>query len=228
MLRFIKKNPKVFIQCSWFQYIPCYGLSGYGRLTDKAQEHFNTSHVTVYQKCSYHCQFLIGHFNTSHVTVYHAFHTRSPQVNLYFNTSHVTVYRIQKFYICRGNRISIHPMLRFIMFRLMLRLMLRHFNTSHVTVYHQHQNHSTYQTDHFNTSHVTVYQYQFARNWFTINHFNTSHVTVYPRLSARMQRICTNFNTSHVTVYHSINKSFCKLVGISIHPMLRFIRSDTL
>ena len=70
MLRFINQATPTQLSSATFQYISCYGLSGYGRLTDKAQEHFNTSHVTVYLMFYLLFFFMRYNFNTSHVTVY--------------------------------------------------------------------------------------------------------------------------------------------------------------
>ena len=114
MLRFINQATPTQLSSATFQYISCYGLSGYGRLTDKAQEHFNTSHVTVYRGGFGNGFGGNGNFNTSHVTVYRASVLQSQTLYHDFNTSHVTVYH-----------------------RLLARLngLDAYFNTSHVTVY---------------------------------------------------------------------------------------------
>ena len=54
------------------------------------------------------------HFNTSHVTVYLAGKQNNNGVFMNFNTSHVTVYRIMLPSCLANDKISIHPMLRFI------------------------------------------------------------------------------------------------------------------
>ena len=75
-----------------FQYIPCYGLSQCSALLRLLSAYFNTSHVTVYPMAKSLIHIIPTDFNTSHVTVYH--------------------YSVE---ICQaGRKISIHPMLRFI------------------------------------------------------------------------------------------------------------------
>ena len=58
------------------------------------------------------------------------------EILLDFNTSHVTVYRMLRNGGLKGDPISIHPMLRFIMLGVLKCITKLHFNTSHVTVYH--------------------------------------------------------------------------------------------
>ena len=92
-LSLVQASVNLYLQL--FQYISCYGLSW-----DKSDnsEHFydfNTSHVTVYQKLMPCGTGTDCHFNTSHVTVYHFFGA-----------------------IARRHAvISIHLMLRFIIFQ---------------------------------------------------------------------------------------------------------------
>ena len=140
-----------------FQYISCYGLSlpydhHYSWLF-----HFNTSHVTVYQKkrqpeklpllfqyiscygLSERCIAMLQvleNFNTSHVTVYHEKPVEYDVKADYFNTSHVTVYQIGYVLSKCTKTISIHLMLRFIFSGTSRTCPIYiNFNTSHVTVY---------------------------------------------------------------------------------------------
>ena len=76
--------------------------------------YFNTSHVTVYRTLSKRYSLHRSNFNTSHVTVYlHRIHTKKCLL-CNFNTSHVTVYHYSVEICQAGRKISIHPMLRFI------------------------------------------------------------------------------------------------------------------
>ena len=75
----------------------------------------------------------------------------------------------------------------------------------------------------FNTSHVTVYRSVIMGGSSSFTYFNTSHVTVYHDSYDTLACVDKHFNTSHVTVYRSIYGSCQSTIGISIHPMLRFI-----
>ena len=96
-------------------------------------------------------------FNTSHVTVYHTFCTRYKYIY----------------------SISIHPMLRFILFGTARTQKFSYFNTSHVTVYRSLSVSCHERCDYFNTSHVTVYPERNVGAYHNLFNFNTSHVTVY-------------------------------------------------
>ena len=98
-----------------FQYIPCYGLSGQRNDITDLYANFNTSHVTVYLNKSKIYKLTIMYFNTSHVTVYRCNDPFWPDGCNNFNTSHVTVYPIHQSRTTSWMRISIHPMLRFIL-----------------------------------------------------------------------------------------------------------------
>ena|GEM_PF-3306540 len=119
--------------------------------------------------------------------------------------------------------ISIHPMLRFIGFRIRsdsgrrkfqyipcyglstanrkLSEKYGYFNTSHVTVYQNKIHGGFHKVGNFNTSHVTVYQSRRSVKRGCLTNFNTSHVTVYPWYYRHAQQSHKYFNTSHVTVY---------------------------
>ena len=99
--------------------------------------------------------------------------------------------------------ISIHLMLKFILFsRHMLRL-LPHFKTSHVKVYPQ------------------------QSSWATVpdTNFKTSHVKVYPPWTQSQLRRFYNFKTSHVKVYPSTESTCWAAWQISKHLMLKFIKN---
>ena len=123
-------------------------------------------------------------------------------------------------------------------------MIIFHFNTSHVTVYPCDAEDQLLIIFHFNTSHVTVYRSLHSAVCFSRPDFNTSHVTVYHYLQSMHMDFFLHFNTSHVTVYRNqqgyrkVAKQFQYIpcyglspvchcwgqdLGISIHPMLRFI-----
>ena len=179
MLRFIRSGRRATRAAALFQYIPCYGLSNRSVKRIQIIPYFNTSHVTVYQKKL--------HGNTFH------------RVN--FNTSHVTVYRYFADIYERVYRISIHPMLRFIISATDGTLFFKNFNTSHVTVYL-----------HWCTEHKPcffIFQYipcyglssNTSCGSIALTDFNTSHVTVYLGCNLSAGIFLSDFNTSHVTVY---------------------------
>ena len=162
-----------------FQYIPCYGLSALGAGLREPPLYFNTSHVTVYRRQPLNRFRPVRHFNTSHVTVYR-----------YFADIYERVYRI-----------SIHPMLRFIISATDGTLFFKNFNTSHVTVYL-----------HWCTEHKPcffIFQYipcyglssNTSCGSIALTDFNTSHVTVYLGCNLSAGIFLSDFNTSHVTVY---------------------------
>ena len=141
--------------------------------------HFNTSHVTVYLPKKKQRQLMYQDFNTSHVTVYPAYLSVKSVTFSYFNTSHVTVYHFFGAIARRHAVISIHLMLRFILYvsaspdtqhsisiHLMLRFILEKGKCSSIRM-------------NFNTSHVTVYLGVVLLIMGLLLYFNTSHVTVY-------------------------------------------------
>ena len=141
--------------------------------------YFNTSHVTVYRTLSKRYSLHRSNFNTSHVTVYlHRIHTKKCLL-CNFNTSHVTVYHYSVEICQAGRKISIHPMLRFILNCDIL------INSSFSFQYIPCYGLSTLarilskRENDFNTSHVTVYRNTMYTAAVNVNHFNTSHVTVY-------------------------------------------------
>ena len=179
MLRFIVKRCSWYIAKITFQYIPCYGLSylmhflsgllcvisihpmlrfiqSKASMRATQKQYFNTSHVTVYQDMD-KSRWKRNAFQ--YIPCY-GLSRRQPDNTAsfsYFNTSHVTVYLSQGNISNLLSNISIHPMLRFIMYRksvssgffsISIHPMLRfivvsgaipqiqgYFNTSHVTVY---------------------------------------------------------------------------------------------
>ena len=86
------------------------------KLTKRLQRNFNTSHVTVYRASVLQSQTLYHDFNTSHVTVYLQYVIHAEEKHVNFNTSHVTVYRVSFLWGAWGTGISIHLMLRFIVY----------------------------------------------------------------------------------------------------------------
>ena len=142
------------------------------------------------------------------------------------------------------HRISIHPMLLFIInavywyivhcrFQYIpcyclsssfswISSLLIHFNTSHVTVYRAKAKVRKGERRNFNTSHVTVYQ------WIKITTDVFDEFQYIPCYCLSLQCIAVfmsfcNFNTSHVTVYlYNVLLFLCPF-AISIHPMLLFI-----
>ena len=79
----------------------------------------------------------------------------------------------------------------------------------------------------FNTSHVKVYRYCPRSRTLIYKDFNTSHVKVYPH-SGLSDHPHQYFNTSHVKVYLLCVFLPAIFNGISIHLMLRFIRTKRL
>ena len=78
--------------------------------------HFNTSHVTVYQKEATVNWFTFHYFNTSHVTVYPEKSSTTPNTSIF---QYIPCYGLSGgfyVYIIKRKHISIHPMLRFIFF----------------------------------------------------------------------------------------------------------------
>ena len=96
-------------------------------------------------------------FNTSHVKVYLCcFYNRLIQ-NYNFNTSHVKVYPHPDILMRMNFIISIHLMLKFILYPYWRLMVLQNFNTSHVKVYQEEDGHMYLRYHYFNTSHVKVY-----------------------------------------------------------------------
>ena len=114
MLRFINIEHNTIFGHIIFQYIPCYGLSLHAFFRCLSISYFNTSHVTVYQILMRFIREAHKYFNTSHVTVYRKLPIQFNSALFYFNTSHVTVYQVTMEMCVNIRKISIHPMLRFI------------------------------------------------------------------------------------------------------------------
>ena len=99
-----------------FQYISCYGLSYRWLLTYFSLINFNTSHVTVYPDTS-KIHIKLNEFQ--YISCYGL--STEPKVIIpqgkNFNTSHVTVYLHRGFALWLFIMISIHLMLRFILWR---------------------------------------------------------------------------------------------------------------
>ena len=123
---------------------------------------------------------------------------------------------------------------------------LFHFNTSHVTVYpdickrrghhRAFQYISCYGLSLVQASvnlYLQLFQYIscYGLSWDKSDNsehfydFNTSHVTVYQKLMPCGTGTDCHFNTSHVTVYHFSESRSNISNHISIHLMLRFIRT---
>ena len=98
-------------------------------------------------------------------------------------------------------RISIHLMLRFIVYKGQQYDINSDFNTSHVTVYRRFENMYDITKTNFNTSHVTVYRY------FADIYERVYRISIHPML---------RFIWTFALAVRSDNR-------ISIHPMLRFI-----
>ena len=200
MLRFINQATPTQLSSATFQYISCYGLSGYGRLTDKAQEHFNTSHVTVYLMFYLLFFFMRYNFNTSHVTVYLHGNGRMEYRTKF---QYISCYGLSRFFLfivltltkfqyisCYGLSADapVDSPADFISIHLMLRFIFSHFAHS---------------------SEEYLFQY--------ISCYGLS----FPKSNRRRRK--NNFNTSHVTVYQKSSISSTIRKTISIHLMLRFI-----
>ena len=181
MLLFIIKPDFAEAGVNTFQYISCYCLSKGTVIAEIAYKHFNTSHVTVYQRRRSMLPIRKCYFNTSHVTVY--LHQCFAVLcnNNHFNTSHVTVY---------------HKLTCFCV------TIFFYFNTSHVTVYPD-QLLGKRPKEIFQYISCYCLSIRFAEEGIPLIDFNTSHVTVYRGqvIDAITEK---DFNTSHVTVYPGI------------------------
>ena len=165
-------------------------------------------------------------------------------LNSHFNTSHVKVYPVFEHLQFLLHFISIHLMLRFILYHFIRYSRCDNFNTSHVKVYQKEGLWITLVFQNFNTSHVKVYRKVVQRRKrssgisihlmlrFIVtepailafeNNFNTSHVKVYLGFFNRQRHGSLDFNTSHVKVYLRISRHALQQGCISIHLMLRFI-----
>ena len=135
MLLFIVYGLSCLLILSEFQYITCYSLSKTDIQTTGETASFNTSHVTLYRKPTFHAWRKEPGFNTSHVTLYlrpkidiiirsevSIHHMllfigglfQSVAVTKSFNTSHVTLYRLGRGLYPARQYVSIHHMLLFI------------------------------------------------------------------------------------------------------------------
>ena len=202
MLRFIVSPWIKHTDVPEFQYIPCYGLSRIGSSLIVV--------ITVFQ--------YIPCYGLSFMDI------KDFTVILEFQYIPCYGLSLTKKNIAKSVRISIHPMLRFIVRRPERKCMCTDFNTSHVTVYHNLFILYLWMRLNFNTSHVTVYLMTDMFEKFKSKNFNTSHVTVYQDGTSKLYTEKQNFNTSHVTVYRHRQWHVKNADVISIHPMLRFIK----
>ena len=122
-----------------------------------------------------------------------------------------------------GLWISIHLMLRFILFHRAIFLNMQVFQ--YISCYGLSQPRCTGGRDRIQFQYISCYGLSKTLwLWYREkHHFNTSHVTVYRKTSVIDAIRYAHFNTSHVTVYllRSYNRKLS--IMISIHLMLRFI-----
>ena len=168
-----------------FQYIPCYSLS-----------------ARKYALNGLFCMF-------QYIPCY-SLSKKKPDCKVNttcFNTSHVTLYPIYKRSRSQIYKVSIHPMLLFIVISQTHSRRHSSFNTSHVTLYLQHR------MQLLTTSYVSIHPMllfikELSRTKKLVTCFNTSHVTLYLCQNPLSQSVIRCFNTSHVTLYPSFYRLF--------------------
>ena len=101
------------VTISGFQYILCYGSTNVIKEIREKLEDFNTSYVTVQRNRYFLIFSSVSNFNTSYVTVQQGGCEVYYLIELNFNTSYVTVQRVCFLSWSFVTYISIHPMLRF-------------------------------------------------------------------------------------------------------------------
>ena len=115
MLLFIRVSSLRQCQKGLFQYISCYCLSIKQTALNTWENHFNTSHVTVYRQTKGSYKYMV---EFQYISCYClSKYKNGPRLPLFnFNTSHVTVYLSSL--PCRKLllQISIHLMLLFIFY----------------------------------------------------------------------------------------------------------------
>ena len=253
----------VGLSYSRFQYISCYCLSLIGvhfqrghrisihlmllfikmiRLERANVMHFNTSHVTVYQKA------LFGISQPSNISIHlmllFIFLIRTPHTFIAnFNTSHVTVYHYPGFF-CSALRkfqyISCYCLSRITLSQLLKSSSFQYISCYCLSTCFYNARAYIYISIHLmllfivsdleSTSGVLIISIHLmllfikVGTWQTLqlNNFNTSHVTVY-RIVWQKLDSGRNFNTSHVTVYRATPGAQSDWLVISIHLMLLFI-----
>ena len=162
-----------------FQYISCYGLSW-----KKKQAEIP---VRIFQ----------------YISCYGLSHSAGFAVRWYryFNTSHVTVYRCFLFTASCTIIISIHLMLRFIIYPDGEKVNISEFQ--YISCYGLSElNQNTYE-EIKEFQYISCYGLSNMDPWMLFQYcdFNTSHVTVYRFRPSTTCDSLRNFNTSHVTVY---------------------------
>ena len=202
MLRFIRVKEGEILLVIEFQYIPCYGLSSFTRISlfpiwiFQYIPCYGLSVLMLFQFCTH------LHFNTSHVTVYRGTAILIGMYLVYFNTSHVTVYLL-----------PVYPLHAF----------LPYFNTSHVTVYPVHA--VSFFKQQMLFQYIPCYGLSLSvanilYPWQAFQYIPCYGLSPQGKMAKMSIRY---FNTSHVTVYHAWYASYISQKFISIHPMLRFI-----
>ena len=229
MLLFIQLPDSMRFIKDWFQYISCYCLScfvswsvngepisihlmllfiGYGVVDHRADNHFNTSHVTVYplRKCNWQ-----GIPIFQYISCYCLSSCSSPSGSLLLSFQYISCYCLSKRHATPGKPcyISIHLMLLFIgyddcaiycgvefqyisCYCLSLQgkvpaWMYFDFNTSHVTVYRWIKSIRTFRIG--ISIHLMLLFIPLCRDMTVdISHFNTSHVTVYQQKATNKQQ----------------------------------------
>ena len=204
--------------------------------------HFNTSHVTVYQKA------LFGISQPSNISIHlmllFIFLIRTPHTFIAnFNTSHVTVYHYPGFF-CSALRkfqyISCYCLSRITLSQLLKSSSFQYISCYCLSTCFYNARAYIYISIHLmllfivsdleSTSGVLIISIHLmllfikVGTWQTLqlNNFNTSHVTVY-RIVWQKLDSGRNFNTSHVTVYRATPGAQSDWLVISIHLMLLFI-----